>query len=274
MADVSKFDSESTARNYAAARPDYPAELFETIDGLGLDRIEGLRGSTGGRLSGACVVDVAAGTGIASRQLAERGARVVAVELSGAMLAALVADSPGIGAVQGNAHALPLADRSADLVTCAQAWHWMDKERAVAEARRVLRPGGVLAVWWNQTVLDADWERAQAVRFAEAAPGWRRFSATEVTQDYGQMPGLVPRHFTFAWQRTVPIENYLRYVASRSYIAELGGAMPDFLDRERGFLVEQFPDGQVVERFHTILLAAVMEGAAADEPVTEGTSFR
>lgn len=245
MADVSKFDSESTARHYAAARPDYPAELFDTVDQL-----------LAGRLSGARVIDVAAGTGIASRQLAERGARVTAVELSGAMLATLVAGSPGIHAVQGNAHALPLADDSADLITCVQAWHWMDKPRAVAEARRVLRPGGLLAIWWNQTVFDADWEKAHAARIAEAAPGWRRFSATEVTQDYGQTPGLEPRTFTFAWQRTMEIERFLRYLASRSYIAELGDAMPGFLDRERRILADQFPDGRVTERFHTILLAA------------------
>lgn len=245
MADVSKFDSRSTARNYAAARPDYPAELFASLDRL-----------LSGHLNGARVVDVAAGTGIASRQLAQHGAHVVAVELSGAMLSALAADSSGVQAVQGSAHALPLADRSADMITCAQAWHWMDKQRAVDEARRVLRPGGVLAIWWNQTIYDADWERAHAARIAEAAPGWRRFSATEITQDYGQTPGLTPRTFTFAWQRTMGIENFLRYVASRSYIAELGDAMPGFLDRERRILAGLFPDGQVVERFHTILLAA------------------
>lgn len=245
MADRSKFDSESTARHYAAARPGYPAALFDTLDQL-----------LGGRLKGARVIDVAAGTGIASRQLAERGARVIAVELSEAMLAMLVAGSPGIDAVQGDAHALPLADRSAEMVTCVQAWHWMDKQRAVAEARRVLRPGGLLAVWWNQTVYDAGWEREHAERIAEVAPGWRRFLATEVTQDYGQMPGLVPQSFAFAWQRTMEIDKFLLYLASRSYIAELGDAMPGFLGQERRILVDRFPGGHVTERFHTILLAA------------------
>lgn len=52
MADVSKFDSGSIAGTYAAARPSYPAELFDTLDGL-----------LAGRLNGARVVDVAAGMG-------------------------------------------------------------------------------------------------------------------------------------------------------------------------------------------------------------------
>lgn len=245
MADVFKFDSESTARHYAEARPDYPAGLFDTLDRL-----------LAGRLDGARVIDVAAGTGIASRQLADHGAQVIGVELSEVMLAELVAGSSGIHAVRGDAHALPLADRSADMITCAQAWHWMDEQRAVAEARRVLRPGGLLAIWWNQSVYEADWEQAHAARIAEVAPGWRRFSATEVAQDYGRMPGLVPQTFTFAWQRTIEIETFLRYVASRSYIAALGDGMDGFLERERRILTGRFPDGCVTERLHTILLAA------------------
>jgi ubiquinone/menaquinone biosynthesis C-methylase UbiE len=247
MADESEFESESTAHHYAAARPDYPAELFDTLDGM-----------LAGRLRGARVLDVAAGTGIASRQLAERGALVTAVELAEAMLAALIAGSSGIRGVRGSAHALPFADQSADMVTCAQAWHWMDKERAVAEARRVLRPGGLFAAWWNQTVYDAEWERAQAARFTEAAPAWQRFSATEITDEYGRTPGLVAQTLMFPWQRTIPIEKHLRNVASRSHIAGLGDAMPDFLDRERSILTGRFPDGRVTERFHTILLAAVV----------------
>ena len=69
MAEKSRFDTESTARHYAAARPTYPSELFDALDDL-----------LGYRLAGASVVDVAAGTGISSRQLAERGANVTAVK--------------------------------------------------------------------------------------------------------------------------------------------------------------------------------------------------
>jgi ubiquinone/menaquinone biosynthesis C-methylase UbiE len=247
MADESKFESGSTARAYAAARPDYPADLFDALDEL-----------LAGHLSGAYVVDVAAGTGIASRQLAERGAHVTAVELSQAMLAVLTVSSSGVRAVRGSAHALPLADHSADMVTCAQAWHWLDKEAAVGEARRVLRPGGVLAIWWSQSFYDAEWERAQAARFAAATPHWHRYAATEIPEGYGETADLLPQALMFPWQRTIPIERHLLNLASRSYISELGDAMPDFLGRERRILAELFPDGQVTERFNTILLTAVV----------------
>ena len=57
----------------------------------------------------------------------------------------------------------------------------------MAEARGVLRPGGVFAIWWNQTVCDADCEHAQAARFPPVAPAWHQFSATEITHDCGQI---------------------------------------------------------------------------------------
>ena len=247
MADESRFESESTARNYAAARPDYPADLFDALDEL-----------LAGRLCGARVVDVAAGTGIASRQLAERGAHVTAVDLSEAMLAALTVGSSGIHAVRASAHALPLGDHSADMVTCAQAWHWLDKKAAVGEARRVLRSGGVLAIWWNQTVYDAEWERAQSARFDAATPHWHRYAATEIPEDYADTADLLPRTLKFRWQRTIPVERHLLNLASRSYLRELGDALPDFLNRERRILTELFPDGQITERFTTFLRTAVV----------------
>jgi SAM-dependent methyltransferase len=248
MAEKSRFDTVSTARHYAAARPTYPSELFDALDEL-----------LGHELAGARVVDVAAGTGISSRQLAERGAQVVAVELSAAMLTELAASSPGVQAVQGSGHALPLADDCADLITYAQAWHWMDPELALPEVRRVLRPGGVLALWWNQTDRSSGWEREQAERITAAAgPDWNRFSATELAERI-ELPGdLTPQLFAFDWERVVSLETHLSNVASKSYIAHLGDRREPFLEAERALLLERFPDGQVTERFTTLLVAALV----------------
>jgi SAM-dependent methyltransferase len=246
MAEKSKFDTESTARHYAAARPTYPAELFDALDDL-----------LGHRLAGASVVDVAAGTGISSRQLAERGARVTAVELSAAMLAELAASSPGVAAVQGSGHALPLADASADLITYAQAWHWMDPAQALPEVRRVLRPGGVLALWWNQTDRSSGWERDQAERItAVAGPTWNRYSAYEMAERIVLPEDLRTHTFDFEWERAVSLDTHLSNLASKSYIAGLGDGTAAFLAEERRILSEVFPDDQVIERFSTLLIAA------------------
>jgi SAM-dependent methyltransferase len=246
MADMSKFDTASTARYYAAARPGYPAELFDALDEL-----------LGHRLAGADVVDVAAGTGISSRQLAQRGARVLAVELSGAMLTQLVADSPAVRAVRGSGNALPLADDSADLITFAQAWHWMDPRQALPEIRRVLRPGGVLALWWNQTDRSTGWAREQAERIGVAVPGWVQESGNEAAER-AEADTSMPKHsFRFDWRRTVPVETHLANLASKSYIAGLGDGREAFLADERRILRARFPSGEVVERFSTLLVAAL-----------------
>lgn len=250
MADTSKFDTGSTARHYAAARPTYPSELFDTLDTL-----------LAHRLDGADVVDIAAGTGISSRQLAERGARVVAVELSAAMLAELAAASPGVRPVQGSAHALPLAEASADLVTVAQAWHWMDPGLALAEIRRVLRPGGVLALWWNQTDRSSGWAFEQAERIGEASPGWIGESGIEAAARAEAGSDMPVHSFRFDWSRTVPLETHLSNLASKSYIAGLGDGRDAFLANERRILAERFPDGEVTERFSTLLLASLVGDA-------------
>ncbi len=95
------------------------------------------------------VVDLGAGTGKLTRSLVALGHRVTAVEPLEAMLGQLRTAVPGAAAVVGSAEAIPLPDTSADVVTCAQAFHWFDHGPAFREIARVLRPGGRLALVWN-----------------------------------------------------------------------------------------------------------------------------
>jgi ubiquinone/menaquinone biosynthesis C-methylase UbiE len=127
------------AAAYERGRPGYPKAAIDWLDerlGLG---------------SGAEVVDLAAGTGKLSGALRAAGAEVVAVEPLERMRALI---EPPIRAVEGTAESIPLPDGSADAVTVAQAFHWFDGERALAEIHRVLRPGGHLALLWNVRLMD------------------------------------------------------------------------------------------------------------------------
>jgi SAM-dependent methyltransferase len=237
----SKFDN--VAAQYAAARPAYPAELFDAI-GAALPR----------PWSETTVLDVAAGTGIATRQLAERAGRVIAVELSAAMLGELVAASPAIPAVQGSGNALPLRDRSADLVTYAQAFHWIDRSRAVPEVLRVLRPGGVLALWWNQTDRSSGWEIEQEERIAAVNPGWRiSRKSGELNDEMTERFGLNAVEHEFRWEREIGVEEHLLNLTSKSYIAALADR-DGFIGEERRELLAAFPSGRLTERFDTALV--------------------
>jgi SAM-dependent methyltransferase len=95
------------------------------------------------------VLDLGAGTGKLSRQLAERGADVVAVEPGAEMRAVLRRVLPGVEVLAGSAEAIPLPDESVDAVTAGQAFHWFRTGEALAEIHRVLRPGGGFALLWN-----------------------------------------------------------------------------------------------------------------------------
>ena len=115
-----------TAEDYDRGRPDWPGEALDLVT-LELS----LRAS-------AEVVDLAAGTGKLTRILAERFARVVAIEPDDAMRALI----SGADVLAGTAEDIPMPDDSADAVFCGEAFHWFDGAVALAEIARVLRPGG------------------------------------------------------------------------------------------------------------------------------------
>ena len=91
-------------------------------------------------------IDVATGNGQAAVALAPYFDRVIATEPSAAQLREARAH-PGVEYRQEAAEAIAVESGTADLLTAAQAAHWFDWPRFCAEAARVLRPGGVLAVW-------------------------------------------------------------------------------------------------------------------------------
>ncbi|HET7568905.1 MAG TPA: class I SAM-dependent methyltransferase [Gaiellaceae bacterium] len=129
---------ETVAEQYERARPLYADAAVDWIaERLGL----------GAR---ARVLDLAAGTGKLTRQLVARGFDVVAVEPGDEMRGVLERVVPGVEARFGTAEEIPLPDGSVDAVTVGQAFHWFEPERAFAELRRVLRPGGGFALLWNQ----------------------------------------------------------------------------------------------------------------------------
>ncbi len=128
------------ATDYRRARPSYPKGVYDLLFGeLGLR-------------SGEDVADLGSGTGIFTRPLLERGARVYAVEPNGSMRQAAeeeIGALPGFRSVDGTAEQTTLEDRSVDLVVSAQAFHWFDFESTRVEVARILRPGRSAALVWN-----------------------------------------------------------------------------------------------------------------------------
>jgi len=122
---------------YVAARPSYPPESVDIL-------IEGL-----GDPASLAVADLGAGTGISSRVIAARGPLVYAIEPNAKMREAAAPD-PRVRWINGTAEATTLPDASVNVVAAFQAWHWVEHAAGIAEARRVLRPGGRMAAIYNE----------------------------------------------------------------------------------------------------------------------------
>lgn len=109
------------------------------------------------------VADIGAGTGILTALLAPRVERVWAVEPNQEMRGAaqqLLAGVANVGWSDGRAEVTGLPDGCVDLVTVAQAFHWFDRPAFKQECRRLLRPGGRVALIWNDRLTDTPFLKA------------------------------------------------------------------------------------------------------------------
>jgi len=130
---------------YEKIRPEYPdAAVDVLVRELGLAR-------------GRIVVDVGAGTGKLTRALVRTGATAIAVEPLAEMRERLAENVPFAVPFDGTAEHMALRDGSAHAITVAQAFHWFDGDRALAEFHRVLGPGGKVGLIWNVRDRRAPW---------------------------------------------------------------------------------------------------------------------
>ncbi len=223
------FAFDSAAERYARNRPYFHPLVMDRVKAF-LDWQEPL---TFG-------VDIACGTGQSAMALADLVRRVLAVDSSSSMLAH-APKHPKIRYVQGVAEELPLANRVVDLMTVSLAFHWLDHERFLTEAHRVMRPGATMVIYWNdfQSHMSENpdftewWQEVYMKRYP-TPPRAKK----ELADEDAEIRGFVfAKRETYSHERAYTPEKLVRYLVTHSnVIAAVEGGGESLADVEEWLL--------------------------------------
>jgi SAM-dependent methyltransferase len=242
----------AVAADYDRARPSYPDDAVAWLVG---DRP-------------ARVLELGAGTGKLTERLLDRGHAVLTTEPDAQMLRRLHERHPGLAAAQASAEQLPVANRSVDVVVAAQAAHWFDHERGLAEAARVLRPDGMLAWAWNIMDTRIPWVRRLRELIgspAEVPP--EPVAALEACEAFGEVETA-----TFRFWHPLDRTSLAALVSSNSVVSLASEAeRAEILDRADALYDEygRGPDGMLLPYLTHSYRATVLD--TGPEPEADGT---
>jgi SAM-dependent methyltransferase len=233
---------EQRAQSFGAIAEDYdrlrPSAAPEAVDWLV-------------PLATGVAVDVAAGTGLFTRLLADRVPTVYAVEPDDRMRAVLAERSPGVTALAGTGERIPLPDASADALFVSSAWHWLDPDRAIPEIARVLRDGGRLGVLWTSRDRDVEW-----VRDLDRKPGDPPWDGdAELAHRRRRAEGLDEVPFfdhaesaSFGFTRRMLVDDLVEMVATYSAVITASDEIREaLLGAAREKLAARFPGATQIE---------------------------
>ncbi len=206
------------AEDYVKYRPSYPAAAIDII-------FEGLD-----KNSQILAADIGAGTGISSRLLAERGVNVIAIEPNASMRDA-GQPHPLVEFRDGTAEFTNIADKSVDLVTCFQAFHWFNPEPALSEFNRILKASGRLAVVWNnrdqEDALTAEYSRI----IREASNNHPAESRMQSVEPLLATPHFINiREYSFTYRQQLDLTGLIGRAKSVSYLSNESLADNKFID--------------------------------------------
>jgi ubiquinone/menaquinone biosynthesis C-methylase UbiE len=196
--------------DYVKYRPSYPkAAIDKILENLTLP---------------ITAADIGAGTGIASRLLAARDIKVIAIEPNTEMRNAGIRDNTtSVEWKDGTAEKTNLPDASVDLVTCFQAFHWFTPQPTLLEFRRILKPKGRLAVVWNFRDENEEFtaEYSRIVREASKHhPAESKMKSVEPLTETTYFKNF--QEYTFVYQQELDLTRLIGRAMSVSYLPKLG----------------------------------------------------
>jgi SAM-dependent methyltransferase len=231
--------------SYARYRPRYPNALLDFL--------------TSKIPAPATIADIGSGTGILCDQLLQVGFQVMAVEPNKPMRQAAergLSGHHGFRSIDGTAESTNLPSFSVDALTCAQSFHWFDREKCRIEFERILRPQGLIALIWNDRVRqDPLMEQYDELltRFVPEYPNCshRRVSAEDIRAFFAD--GWFEL-LTFSNDQLLTREQFLGRLISSSYVPLAGAPGHAALIEGCNALFDRFAvDGSIHFRYETQL---------------------
>ena len=219
------------AVTYAQGRPDYPRQLTGWLsDTLRID-------------AQSTVIDLGAGTGKFTRLLSTLAPTLIAVEPVTQMGAQLTRLLPEVRLLEGTAEAIPLPPASADVLVCAQAFHWFSTEAALAEIHRVLKPDGRLGLVWNVRDESVEWVAAITAIITPYEGDTPRFHTGRWREAFTGEYFSEPEVTCFPYQHVgSPQEVIMDRFLSVSFIAALPAAQKATVTAQLQALIDTHPD--------------------------------
>jgi SAM-dependent methyltransferase len=244
------------AENYDAYRPHYPSEALLFLVTLAeLDR-------------SSTVADLGSGTGRLALALAPYVRLVYALDPARQMLRKLEENAQnegitGIQTIEAQGEETGLVTDSIDLVTLAQSFHWMNKEKAVKEISRILKPHQPLVLLWNQSLATKEDYYEQINDCIRKFNPKYEGGADIISADFPEaitQSGLfhTPELYTFPFSIEYTSDTYIGYLLSKSYIGAgvPKSKLPEFMGCVHDVLFDRFRGNRFTENYETVVLAA------------------
>ena len=209
------FEQVVHAQLYSKFRPTYPKAV--------LDIISGFISKNGGRFG--LAVDVACGSGQSTFYLRNCFAHCIGIDISKSQVAQAQKKcqeqgDPNVEFRVGDVADLPVEDGAVDLLTCAQAWHWIDPTHLYREASRVLKPKGCLAIYGygNVQLINKECNELVSSFYWSTLKGYWHQNRKHINNLYTEvkLPYLVTERHDITSAMTMEVPHFIGYVSSWS----------------------------------------------------------
>lgn len=232
--------------DYVTSRPGYPPQLIQLL----ATRCPPRRG--------VIVTDVGSGTGLLTAGLLQAGYDVLAVEPNAAMRAMadeILGPQGSYSSAAGTAESLPVLDRSVDLITVAQAFHWFDVGRTRTEFRRVLRANGLVALIWNDRCFEHPLHVAlDRILGAFGGEKWQAVGNHDRHRPVPEFFGKQPEQFSWPNVQVLDERGFVSLLFSRSYMPPRDTSAGQAAIAAAQKLFADFAErGQVAVHYRTVL---------------------